>query len=1337
MSSKKLKSSAAAASVLALWLALVMCNRTSFALDPQKAISQYSHKVWQTDDGLPQISVQAIIQTRDGYLWLGTQEGVVRFDGVRFTVFDKKNSPGLGHNSVQALVEGQDGSLWVGTSGGLTRLKDGRFTTYTTAQGLAHNLIRALYEDRDGNLWVGTFGGGLSRFKDETFTTYTVKDGLANDYVNAISADHAGNLLIGTNSGLSRFKDGQFTTYTTSDGLAHNTIFSVYEDRSNSLWIGTGSGLNQLKDGKFRVYTTGDGLSSNVARAIYEDRNGNLWVGTDGGGLNRLRDGKFLSFTAKDGLSDDTVLALREDREGSLWIGTYGGGLNRLRDGKFLNYTVKEGLPNDAVRPIYEGRDGSLWIGTMGGGVARFKDGIFKTYTTSDGLASNIVRTVFEDHEGTIWIGTSGGLNRLKDGKFTTYTTKDGLANDLVLAVIESRDGNLWIGTNGGGLSRFKNGTFTTFTTQDGLASNVVRTIYESGDGALWLSTNNGLNRLKDGRFTTYTTRDGMSHNFAYALYEDRDGSLWIGTFGGGLNRLKDGRFATFTARDGLFDDVIFQILEDDQGNLWMSCNKGIFRVAKQTLDEFAQGKISAITCTVYGTADGMKSRECNGGAQPAGTRTRDGRLWFPTIKGVAVIDPNKLKLNEMLPPVVIEQILVDKKEVPLSRSIRLPPGNGELEIYYTGLSLLAPEKVQFKYKLEGFDKEWIDAGTRRTAYYTNIPPGRYRFHVIASNNDGVWNEAGAELEIYLAPHFYRTYGFYALCVVVIGLAGVGIYRLRVSRMKAREQELVKLVDERTREMQQEISERKRAEAVLRESEERYRDLFENNPHPTWVYDIETLRFLAVNDAAVRHYGFSREEFLSMTIKDIRPLEQVPELFDCMTNLTPRLHQAGVWQHRRKDGSIIDTEITSSEMIFNGRRARLVLANDITQRKLAEEAMLKAKLAAEEASRLKSEFLANMSHEIRTPMNGIIGMTDLALDTDLTAEQREYLSIARASADSLLMLLNDILDFSKIEAGKLNFEHIEFDLRELLLNTIKALELRAREKGLELKHHVAADVPQTLIGDPGRLRQIVINLIGNAIKFTAQGRVTLHVDRQTQSGDAVCLHFTITDTGIGIPSEKQRLIFEPFTQADGSTTRQYGGTGLGLAISTKLVEMMGGRIWVESEMGQGSAFHFTASFGLYDSARNAEAGLVPAIAPAPSSEETKGLRVLLAEDNAVNQKLAVRMLEKRGHAVVVAANGREALAELERGAFDLVLMDVQMPEMGGFEATAVIREKERMSGAHIPIIAMTAHAMKGDRERCLAAGMDGYISKPINAKELFAAIESALTASTLATELSR
>jgi len=514
-----------------------------------------------------------------------------------------------------------------------------------------------------------------------------------------------------------------------------------------------------------------------------------------------------------------------------------------------------------------------------------------------------------------------------------------------------------------------------------------------------------------------------------------------------------------------------------------------------------------------------------------------------------------------------------------------------------------------------------------------------------------------------------------------------------------------------------------------RDSEIRFTELFETIQEGVYFCDHEGT-LLDVNPAMVRLLGYSRRgELVGTNIGKLyfdMPENPFPERKQ--TNLSASLTREITL--RRKDGTpiiCIDNSNAVGDAFGRMIRHQGTLV-DITVRKRWEEELQKAKEAAEAANTAKSAFLAHMSHEIRTPMNAVIGMAELALDTDLTLEQREYLTMVRESGKSLLRLINDILDFSKIEAGKLELDCTDFSLRVGIQEMVKILGVRARHKGVELSVHIPSEVPDALLGDPGRLRQVLSNLVDNAIKFTGRGAVTLKIEKESQSEEDVHLHFSVADSGIGIPQEKQQLIFEAFAQADNSTTRKFGGTGLGLSISSRLVQLMSGKIWVESETNRGSTFHFTARFGLQkQQEKNVQlqggGSQSVSLAPLPSDREgRKELRILLVEDNAINQILAQRLVQMRGDQIVVANNGHEALAALERERFDLILMDVQMPEMSGIEVTQAIRRKEKDTREHIPIIATTASAMKEDRERCLGAGMDAYISKPIDRDLLFETI---------------
>jgi PAS domain S-box-containing protein len=1319
-----------------------MPSRLEAGLDPSKLITQYVHEVWTSDNGLPQNSVLAIAQTTDGYLWFGTENGVARFDGVRFVNFDSRNTPALKSNQIGALLVDHRGDLWIGThGGGLTVLSQGVFKNYTDKIGLSNDSVSALYEDKGGDLWIGTDGGGLNRVHNGRTETYTQKDGLADSTVFSLCGDAKGGIWIGTHGGLSHWVEGHFTTKKKKDGLPSDYIQTVYADREGTVWVGTNrDGLARMDDKGVSTYTTKNGLSSNAIWSITEDTAGSLWVGTGGGGIDRFRGGKFSKFSTKEGLSGDDVWALLEDREGSLWIGSSGGGLNRLRNGTFTTVGAMEGLSSDVALPIYQDREGAVWVGTADAGINRLKDGKITVFTTRDGLADNRVFSITEDGRGDHWFGTRHGLTRLSNGKFTVHAAKNGLPNDVVDCLYTDSKGDLWVGTRSG-LSHFDGRNFATYTTNDSLSHNNILSIYEDRrDGTLWVGTDNGLNHFVDGRFRVYTKRDGLSNEVVIAIVGDADGTLWLGTNGGGLNRFKNGVFTSVTTREGLFDDAVFQILDDQHGNLWLSSNWGVFSVAKNQLNAFAEHRIHQITSRSFGVGDGMRSRECNGGVQPAGYRLSGGILAFPTMKGIAEINPEHIVTNAVPPPVLIEQTMVDDHELSGRATLRPPPGKGQLEFHYTALTFIAPERIHFKYMLEGFEKDWVEAGTRRVAYYTNIPPGNYRFKVIARNADGVWSPRGAGVSVILAKHFYQTTAFEILeSIVLLGLCAAA-YRMRVRQLRANEAKLVALVEQRTQ--------------ALSSSEKKFRQLAENIREVFWMMDPRNGTLLYVSPAFDQLWGFSAAKVLAdpaawfdsihpedrEAVAATRSRKRAGKFLECEYRLVQGERIYWVWdrafpiydQAGRLDrivGVVEDiTQRKEAEQVLrqsneelegrvNERTAELTLLNDALQaeneeRRRTEEKLNSAKEAAEAANKAKSEFLANMSHEIRTPINGVIGMTRLALATELNPEQKEYLELASSSASSLLAIVDDILDFSKVEARKLVLEKLAFDVRRVVQQTVESLAGKAHEKALKIGCSVADEVPAILLGDAGRCRQVLTNLLTNAIKFTRGGSVFTTVSLEEKDDSNVTLKICVADTGVGIPKDKHAAIFEAFTQVDGSSTRAAGGTGLGLTVSSKLVGLMGGRIWVESEPGVGSQFYFTVVLGI--------AGEASATAEAAPVQELKALHILLVEDNVINQKVAKRLLESNGYRVTVANNGREALSVLEQmnWKLDVVLMDIQMPEMDGIDATKEIRRLESVNGMRLPVFALTAHALKSDEEQCLAAGMDAHLTKPIKTEVL-------------------
>jgi len=1033
-------------------VASLLAAAPATALDPERAVTQYRHQVWNTAEGLPQSSVESIVQTRDGYLWLGTQEGLARFDGVRFVVFDRGNTRALRHNRVTSLVEDRDGGLWIGTEGGgVTRLAGGVFTTYTTDQGLPNDRIRALAVDDGGVLWVGT-DEGLARSAPGGFV---VPEGAPRDRVDALLVTRGPGLLAGSSSGLYRRVRERFERFE-PPGLPEGPVHALWEDAFRVLWVGARAGLVVVRDGAASRWD--GGLSGRTVKSMKGDRHGSLWVGTEEGGLTRIaRGGRVSTYTAADGLSNNIALTILEDREGNLWVGTQDGGLNRFSDGRFVTWTTREGLAGDIVWPVYGDREGSLWVGTSSRGLSRMRQGrVVASYGTKDGLPSNAIQSLVEDQDGTLWIGTrGGGLARRREGRFSVLERP--LPGPSVSALCAARDRSLWIGLRGGGLCRLKDGVLTTYGPAEGLPPSGVHFLHEARDGSLWIATNgHGLVRFRGGRFEQFTVKDGLSSDIVNTLHEDADGTLWVGTYGGGLVRLQAGRFRPFTTAHGLYDDAIFSILDDGRGNLWMSCNKGVFRVSRKELADLDRKLVASLHPVSYGVEDGMRNRECNGANQPAGWRASDGRLYFPTIEGLVAVDPARIEANPVPPPVVLEQVVADGAARPAGSDLVLGPGTEGLEFHYTAPSFVSPGRVRFRYRLEGLDRDWIEAGTRRIAYYTRVPPGEYRFVVKAANEDGVWNEAGASLAVRLRPRLYQTRAFAIACSLAVGLLAFGAHRLRIRRLQSRERDLMALVEQRTK---------------------------------------------------------------SLTEEKEKTLEA---LFDA---------------ERRKE--------------------------------FAQEAMA----VAEEANHMKSEFLANTSHELRTPLNAIIGYSEiLEEDAERTGQQAFLADLKRiqVSARHLLGLINDILDLSRIEAGKMSLHLETFPVAEVLQDVAVTVAPLLARNGNTLEMP-ALDGLGEMHSDPTRVRQVLLNLAGNATKFTQGGRVRLQVERQAGTDGAFVL-FRVSDTGIGMTPEQVARLFQPFTQADSSTTRRYGGTGLGLAISRRLCRMLGGDVTVESDSGKGSTF---------------------------------------------------------------------------------------------------------------------------------------------------------------------
>jgi ligand-binding sensor domain-containing protein/signal transduction histidine kinase len=790
---------------------------------PVRAFPAFSCRLWQTDDGLPHNSVQSILQTQDGYLWLGTQGGLVQFDGYRLRPAQTNISTVALQSSIMALCETGDGTLWVGTDQGLFRREQGAFVQHGNKDILGTDVVRALHEARDGSLWIGT-SAGTTRWHMGKFARFTENEGVAHSIVRAITSDKNATIWIATALGLNRFKEGKMATLRQKgSGILNNSVKAVCGDRSGRVWIGSDGGLTLLQGGKVvRHYTKKDGLSDNFVSALFEDHAGTLWIGTYGG-LNRLLEDRIVTEFNPTGDPFDLVNCIFEDREKNIWVGTRGG-LNRLNPRRFTAVTKQEGLAHNTVVSICQDQSDAIWIGTWGGGLNRLADGNVTAFTTTNGLSSDLILALGPAREdGTLWIGTDflGGLNRFQNGAISTVFTNEPVGA-AIMAICEDHERNLWLGTRTG-VHRLRNGRWSHYASTNGLAGDSTRAILTQRDGTVWVGTEGGLSRWNGSTFSNLTVSDGLGPKDVRALFADREGRLWAGTKGGGLFKIEPAISSTpqttarpsitsYTTRQGLFSDDIFEILEDDLDYLWMSCNKGIFRVSKTDFDNVDAGKLSSVNSIVYGKADGMVSIDCKGVAKPSAWKTRDGRLWFATGKGLVAAEPS-IPINTSAPPVVIEEVIADNNVMTDKRSgdrgsenlasLVIPPGRGDLQFHYTALSFTAPEKNQFKYKLDGVDADWVHAGTRRVAYYNNLSPGTYHFRVIACNNDGVWNPVGAGLKLSLQPRFWQTWWFFsvstAAAIAMVGGSSRYLTQKRLQREMRRIEQQHSIEKERTR----------------------------------------------------------------------------------------------------------------------------------------------------------------------------------------------------------------------------------------------------------------------------------------------------------------------------------------------------------------------------------------------------------------------------------------------------------------------------------------------------------------------------------------------------------
>jgi PAS domain S-box-containing protein len=1365
----------------------------------------YAQAVNLTFDHLPPdnglVGINCVLQDRKGFIWFCTQEGVNKYDGYNFTIYkhEPEQPNSLSDNWVSSLYEDSSGFLWIGTqTGGLNRFDrlTEQFTHYihepNDLNSLSDNRISTIYEDASGVLWIGTDGGGLNQFNPDTqeFTHYLHEpnnpNSLSDNRISTIYEDSAGVLWIGTNGGgLNQFHPDtqEFTHYlhepNNPNSLSDNRISAIYEDGSGALWIGTnGGGLNQFHPDtqEFTHYlhdpNNPNSLSCDNVSAITEDSWGQLWIGSGtwnasytGKGvdlLNRTRE-QWTHYsnnpTQANSLSGDNVLSIYTEPTGAIWIGTWLNGVNRFDPAKqkFKSYKIEpdnpNGLQGDGVWAVYKDHLDLVWVGMNNGGLYKLDrtTGKLTHYTNNpndyNSLRGESIWSIYQDRSGKFWIGGDEGLNRFdpRTENFVHYihdpNDSNSLSDNTVLVIYEDNSGTLWIGTFGGGLNQFDptTGKFTHWIHQpnqsNSLSANQILAIYEDTLNRFWIATyGGGLNQFDraTGTFTHYqhdpNQPNSLSSNRVVGISEDQSGTLWIATEAG-LNKFdpEHKNFTHYTEKDGLKSDFLCAIITDDFGNLWVSSVKGLSKINPQTE-----------TIRNYDVDDGLASNQCN---TLAYYKSSNNELFFGSDNGFTFFDPEQVKDNPHIPPIVITDFQKFNQSVKLDTAIsetqklHLSYKENFFGFEFAALDYSNPAKNKYAYKLEGFDHDWIQAGTRRYATYTNLDGGTYIFRVKGSNNDGVWNEQGTSIKLIISPPPWKTGWAYTLYVLALVSTVFGYVQWRI---RAQEQETV----------------------LLRENERRLNQILEAIPVGIGVIDAMG-KWINMNQTGLELHGLDApKEGL------IENLSQAYQVYIAGTDkLYPTENLPLVRALRGEKTIIDDVEVHQPDRIVpleawgtpiyddQGNIIYAIAAfQDITQRKQAERDRLQftqeleAKNAAlQRLDQLKDEFLANTSHELRTPLNGIIGIAESLIDGAagaLSEMQIANLAMIVSSGKRLSNLVNDLLDFSKLKNQDIQLQRTSVDFQQIVEVVLTLCQPLVMGKSLHLQNQIPANL-SAVDGDENRLQQIMYNLVGNAIKFTESGFVT--VSAQVRNNQ---IEVTVADTGIGIQENKFEAIFKSFEQVDTSLSRSYSGTGLGLSITKQLVELHGGTIRVESELGQGSRFIFTLPI----SANSPEptlniSQLISKVRPNPIQlptslpEETtiasnQKLTILVVDDEPINLQVVANHLSVQNYRIIRATNGMETLDQIQKGLRpDLIILDLMMPKMSGYQVCRAIRQQ--FSASEMPIVMLTAKNQVSDLVAGLEVGANDYVTKPVLKNELLARIKTHLRLSKINTAYSR
>ena len=767
---------------------LVLSANSLVGLDASLAISQYLHTSWTQEQGVDLPGVQAIAQGPDGYLWLGTSTGLIRFDGIRFVHWEPSARDKLPSNDIRCLIASGKHGLWIGSALGISRMDQGRITAYPAADRWLGGPVVGMMEDHLGRLWLlgqappGRSLGMLS--PDGSFQIYDQHEGLPAQAVQTIFEDKQHTFWVGTSKNLCRWSPGRQADCVKAPAVS---VWSLVEETNGDLLIGddiTRSTL-RLSDGVLQTAITKAESGSIIPKVTLRDRDGAIWMGTLGEGLMRLTNGRLQRFTSHDGLSGDMINALSEDREGNLWVGT-ATGIDRFRDPKVVHLTSRDGLSSDLVTAVFAARQGGAWVGTFGGGLNRVTADHTTRYLKDSGLPSTVILSLYEEPNGTLWVGTTAGLAHSSGDRFVQVRDAEGRTLDRVFAITGKSNGALALADGNRGLFTVRNGRADPL-----FPERPVEGVYQlqyDRSGVLWIGYfKGGIAAVSGNSFRLYTTADGLADGSIRAIHQDAAGDIWVGT-ATGLSRFRNGAWTKWTARQGLPDGGVRGIVEDGPRHaLWLVTAGGLLRVSTADLD-IASASATPVKLLLYGRNDGLRLAASGNMVNPPITTSNDGKIWLCTQDGLAIVDPARIRSNPLPPPVVIEQMLLDGTALDLTPTRELSFRGRQLQITYTALSLTVPERIRFKYRLEKLDGKWSEPDVRRSVTYVNLPHGHYRFQVIACNEDGVWNNQGAVLAFFVEPYYYQTWWFGAMCIGAAGLTVWGAHRFRVRQLVSRVQ---------------------------------------------------------------------------------------------------------------------------------------------------------------------------------------------------------------------------------------------------------------------------------------------------------------------------------------------------------------------------------------------------------------------------------------------------------------------------------------------------------------------------------------------------------------------